>query len=112
MLCGLLPAFSAYGTPVEAVVSLLERVPMAQLARDVTDPASSRYRDYYSPEEIRARAGPTDGDFATLLTTLSDLELKVISVSKSHLSLTVSGEPAALAALRASTGIASAARSA
>ena len=53
------------------------------------NPASPRYGQYYSPEEIRALAAPTDQDYQDLLNTLQARGMKVVHESKSHLVITV-----------------------
>ncbi len=57
---------AALAQPVEVVLRLLERVPMETLARSVVDPASPRFRGFYTAEEIRVLAGPADAEYYLL----------------------------------------------
>ena len=83
---------SAKAEPIEAVLRVNGRVPMETLARSVLDPASPRYRQFYTPQEIRALVGPTDAEYQGLLDSLTAEGLSVVGESPSHLLVTVSGE--------------------
>jgi len=98
-LCGLGLSVSASAQPMEAVLRLKERVPMSTLAHNVLDPASPRYRQYYTPAEIRSLAGPSDAEYQTLLQTLGNEGLKVVSESPTHLVLTVRADSKAFSQL-------------
>ena len=80
------------GKPLQLVLRLQERVSMSTLARNVQDPASSRFRKFYTPEEIRSIAAPTDTDYATLLNNLKSQHVTVVHESPSHLFITVQAE--------------------
>src|SRR4051812_12289192 len=76
----------------EMVLRLQERVPFETLAKSVSDPASPRYQRYYSVDEIRQLAGPTDAEFDALVATLAKQGLHVVSTSPTRLVVTVAGE--------------------
>ncbi|MBC7465313.1 MAG: S8/S53 family peptidase [Bdellovibrio sp.] len=78
--------------PVTAVIRLTENVPMAELARQVTDPQSSRYQRYFTPSEIRALSAPNDSQYALVLQQLKAEGLKITGESKTHLWVKVSAE--------------------
>lgn len=40
---------AAWSRPVTAVIRLSENIPMAELARQVTDPQSPRFQKFYTP---------------------------------------------------------------
>ena len=98
-LCGLGLSVPALAQPLDAVLRLKERVPMETLAKSVLDPASPRYRQYYTPDEIRALVGPADDEYRTLLANLAAEGLTVVRESPTHLVVTVRGEQAAFARL-------------
>lgn len=83
----------------QAVVRVKQKVSMADLAREVSDPASPRYRQFYSPEEIGALSGPTEAEYAGLVAQLKARGLKITSESPTHLWIGVEGSPANLASL-------------
>jgi len=85
---------NAHAKSVDLVLRLKERVSMESLANSVLNPASPRYQMYYSPEEIRALAAPTDEDYQNLLSALESQGMKVIHESPSHLLVTVRTETA------------------
>jgi kumamolisin len=80
------------GAPIQLVLKLRERVSMSTLAASVEDPTSPRYRKFYTPEEIRQIAAPTDASYQALLKGLSDAGITVVQESPSHLILTVSAD--------------------
>ena len=82
-------ARSAFSSDIEAVLRLTERVPMEALAAAVTDPQSPRYGKFYSPEEIREVAGPSDADYTTFVENLQSQGFQVVSETKTHLFMTV-----------------------
>ena len=96
-LGGLLVSAPVLAQPIEAVLSLKGKVPMAQLARDVSEPESPRYRQFYTPAEIRDLAAPTPAAYAQLLATLEQQGLHVVSASPSRLQLTVKADTATFA---------------
>jgi len=85
-------ATSAYAKPVELILRLKERVSMEELAKNVSDPASPRFRKYYSAEEIKALSAPSASDYANLLIQLKAQGFKVVRESKSHLYVTVQAD--------------------
>ena len=80
---------TANATPMNLVLRLKERVSMEELAKNVMDPASPRYHQYYSPQEIRELAAPADADYQALLQSLQQNGMIVIHESPSHLFVTV-----------------------
>jgi kumamolisin len=83
----------------QAVVRVKQRISMAELAREVSDPASPRYHQFYSPEEIGALAGPTEAEYNGLVAQLQARELKITSESPTHLWIGVEGSKANLTSL-------------
>jgi kumamolisin len=75
--------------PVDAVLRLQETVSMKQLAQNVTDPASPRYRQFYTPEEIRAVAGPSDAAYARLIGKLKADGATIVRESPTHLFIAI-----------------------
>ena len=94
-------ASAAWADTAEVVVRFKEKVSMESLARSVTDPASPRYQDFYSPEEIRALAAPSENEYNDVLTQFRAEGLEVVSESPSHLFVTVRGERATLEKMNA-----------
>lgn len=76
---------------IELVLMLRERVPVEALAKNVLDPNSIRYEEFYTPAEIREISAPTDADYNALITHLKSRGIEIISESPSHLVLTVLG---------------------
>ena len=85
-------ATAAHAQTAELAVRLREQVPMEKLAKSVLDPASARYRQYYTAEEIRALAGVPDKEYSAVLSALKAQGLEIVSESKSHLLITVRGD--------------------
>lgn len=83
---------TAFAKPMTATLTLLERVSMQQLATNVLDPNSDRFEIYYTPEEIRELAAPSDKDYNHLLKTLAAEGFSVVYESKSHLMVTIKGD--------------------
>jgi len=77
---------------IETVLRLEQRVSMEKLAQNVMDPHSSRYRVFYSPEEIRDIAAPSRSDYSALLNQLQSKGFRIVSESKTHLFVTVSAD--------------------
>ncbi len=100
LFLGVIASLPAFGQPVEAVLRLNERASLEQLAKSVTDPASPRYRQFYTPEEIRDLVAPTQADYDALLQKLATANVEVVAESKSHMILTVKGEPEAIASIQ------------
>src|SRR4051812_38302104 len=71
----------ALAKPVELVLRLQERVPMAQLAQAVSDATSPRYRQFYTPQELRDVAAPTAADYEQLLAQLAVHGFTVVAES-------------------------------
>jgi kumamolisin len=77
---------------ITATIKLRERTPVAQLAANVQDSAHERYGKYYTADEIRQASGPSDADYANLLTELNLAGVSVVKETKTHLWLTVSAD--------------------
>jgi kumamolisin len=82
---------------IQAVLRLNETVSMEKLAQSVTDPTSPRYRSYYTPEEIKTLAGPSDADYSSLITKLQSEGVVIVKESPTHLFITVRAERSYLA---------------
>lgn len=93
LILGVLPCFSQ-AQEVELVLRLRGQASVEDLARSVTDPESPRYRDFYTPEEIRSLVGPAELEYQQTLDALARRGLQVVSEDKAHLFLTVQGEAA------------------
>ncbi|MDR3606968.1 MAG: S53 family peptidase [Oligoflexia bacterium] len=74
---------------------------MQELASSVTDPSAPRYQRYFTPEEIRAIAAPPQEEYDSILADLRRHGVTVVRESSAHLSITVRGERAYLARLKA-----------
>ncbi len=84
---------------VETVIRLEETVPIESLANEVMDPQSSRFHEFYSPEEIRKIAGPSDIDYDRLLSQLKNDGAEIVRESPTHLTITIRAERNYLAQL-------------
>jgi kumamolisin len=84
----------AWADTVEVVLHLEGSKTMDQLAQSVTDPSSPRYHEFYTPQEIRQLAGPSDDAYDSLLTDLKNDGIQIVTESPTHLYLTVRGERA------------------
>ena len=76
---------------IELVLMLRERVPVEALAKNVLDPNSIRYEEFYTPAELREISAPSDADYNALIAQLKSKGIEIISESPSHLVLTVRG---------------------
>jgi kumamolisin len=83
---------SASAKDVTAVLRLNEKVSMATLAADVNNPASGRYKKFYTPEEIRSISAPSQGEYDDLLATLKADGFEIVSESTTHLWVSVRGD--------------------
>jgi kumamolisin len=91
---GLLLTVPAFAQPMTAVLKLKERVTMQQLAESVQNRLSARYQKFYSPEEIKQLAGPTDEQYQELLKEVKAQGFTVVSESPTHLWISVKGDSA------------------
>jgi len=93
VLCSALAMSTAAGSanakPVDLVLRLKERVSIETLVKNVTNPTSPRFRKYYTPEEIRSIAAPTDDSYQAMLNQLKAQGFTVVGESKTHLFVTV-----------------------
>jgi kumamolisin len=78
---------SARADSVDLVIGLQERVSLATLAENAT-----RFGVTYTPEQIRAAAGPTDSDYAAALAGLRGEGFTIVKETATHLFVTVRGE--------------------
>jgi kumamolisin len=92
-----LGATSVRAESIQAVIRLNETVSMQKLAQSVTDPTSPRYRSYYTPEEIKTIAGPSDADYNSLIEQLKSEGVEIVKESPTHLFITVRAERSYLA---------------
>jgi kumamolisin len=95
-----LGATSVRAESIQAVIRLNETVSMQKLAQSVTDPTSPRYRSYYTPEEIKTIAGPSDADYNSLIEQLKSEGVEIVKESPTHLFITVRAERSYLASLQ------------
>jgi kumamolisin len=100
-------ASAAQADTVQAVVNLKERTSMEALARAVTDPSSPRYQEFYTPQEIREIAGPTDADYTNVLNQLKSGGALILHESPTHLSISIRADRALLQSLRSRSSIVS-----
>jgi subtilase family serine protease len=82
--------------PMEHLFLQLRRGPaeeqaLASLLESVQDPASSQYHHWLSADELGERFGPARADIATVVQWLSTQGFKVNGVSKSGLTIDLSG---------------------
>jgi subtilase family serine protease len=91
-LSALLGAWRVYAKPVTAVLRIKEKIAIEEFARDVNNPRSPRYHKFYTPEELRAFAAPSQGEYDRLIQTLQESGFKVVAESPTHLWLTVQAE--------------------
>lgn len=80
---------NSFADSVETVVRLQETVPMEQLAKEVMDPTSARFHKFYTPEEIRQVAGPSDATYNKLINQLKADGAVIEYESPTHLMLRV-----------------------
>jgi subtilase family serine protease len=92
VLAALASSHLAWADTAEVVLHLQGNVDMDQLAKSVSDPASPRYQQYYTPEEIRALGAPSDEDYNNLVQKLQADGAQIVSESSSHTILTVRAE--------------------
>jgi kumamolisin len=90
----------AFAETADVVVHLHEKVSMQSLAQSVTDPSSPHYGIFYTPEEIRKLAGPSDPDYRRVIRELQAQGFTIQSESPTHLYITVRGEKSDLAKLQ------------
>jgi kumamolisin len=100
-------ASAAHAETVQAVVNLKERTSMEALARSVTDPSSPRYLEFYTPQEIREIAGPSNTDYMSVLSQLKAGGVEILHESPTHLSISIRGERAIIQALQSRSGVVS-----
>ncbi|CAK9252010.1 unnamed protein product [Sphagnum jensenii] len=82
----------AHAENTEVILGLQRQVSMEDLAKSVSDPSSPRYRQFYTTDEIRKLAAPSDQDYADALAKLQNDGVEIVSESPSHLYVTVRGE--------------------
>lgn len=82
----------ALAQPMTAVLKLRDRVSMETLALNVQNPLSDHYKRFYTPEEIRDLAGPSQAEYDQLLALLKNQGFTVTSESPTHLWISVKGD--------------------
>jgi kumamolisin len=93
-------ATSAHAESVQAVIHLKEAVSMTDLAKSVTDPTSARYHEFYTNDELRQIAGPSDADYNSLINELLASGVQIVKESPTHLFITVRAEKSYLQSLQ------------
>ena len=78
---------NAYSQPVNLVIRLKERVALQTLADNALT-----YGITYTPEQIRELAGPTDADYAQVISELRQRGYEIVNETKTHLFITVRAE--------------------
>ena len=91
----LFPAFSAWSSEIQTTFSLSPKMALTELAKQVSDPASTRFRKYFTAAEIRAKAGPTAAEHQKLVEAITARGLRVKGETKDGLFITVSGDASA-----------------
>jgi subtilase family serine protease len=94
-LLGLLSVSSiqlAWAENTEVILGLQNQVDMEELAKSVTDPSSPRYQKFYTTEEIKQLAAPSDQDYENTLNQLRSDGIEIVSESPSHLYVRVRGD--------------------
>lgn len=83
----------AADTPVPFVLQLAGRHTneLQQVAAEVSDPTSSRYRHFLTPRQYRARFAPEPAAVATVRSVVSAAGLEVVQVSPDRTFVTVQG---------------------
>src|SRR5690348_8301268 len=90
----ILTGISALSQPLTAIVRLKERIPLELLAQSVRQPGSSRFGQFFAPEEIRSLSGPVDDDYDQLLAELKNDGFQIVSESGTHLWVGIQGDAA------------------
>jgi subtilase family serine protease len=83
---------SADAKIIEAALNLKHRVSMGQLAANVLDPSSPRYRRFYTPDEIRGLAAPSAQAYQGILNQITAAGFTVIHQSKAGLRIVIRGD--------------------
>lgn len=91
-LSATLAALPAFAKPMTAVLRLNERVPLEDLARNAKTFSAQGFGAYYSPEDIRSIAGPTDQEYAEFVSQLSQEGFEITSESPTHLWISVKAD--------------------
>jgi subtilase family serine protease len=77
----------ANAQPINLVIKLKERVSMQALADNAV-----KYGVVYTPEQIRAISGPSDADYANVVSELKQQGFEIVNESKTHLFISVRAE--------------------
>ncbi len=83
---------TSFCKPMTAVLRLKERVKMEDLAASVRSPVSLKYKEVYSPDEIRIISAPPEEEYQSLLSELKALSFQIVGESKTHLWISVRAE--------------------
>ncbi len=104
LLVSAIPSFASSSNgstgTAEVILRLNGKVSMQQLANSVSDPSSPRYREFYTNDEIRALAAPSDAEYKALITKLQNDGAVIVSESPTHLFVTVRADRAYLTNLQ------------
>jgi kumamolisin len=88
----LLSSLPIAAMPITTVLRIKQKIAMEELARSVRDPHSARYRQFYSPDEIRELSAPTTSEYNQLISLLQKQGFTVVKESPTHLWISVRGE--------------------
>jgi kumamolisin len=94
LAASLLFSIQVLASPITTTLRLNARVSMQQLAQNVQNPASEHFGRFYTPEEIRQVAGPSEEQYSGLVSGLQAQGFTIVSESPTHLWITVRGEQA------------------
>jgi kumamolisin len=81
-----------FAKPITASLMLFEKIPVSQLAENVTNPDSPRFHKFYSPDEIRDLVAPDNADYYELINALRKAGFSIIYRSTSNLVITIGAD--------------------
>ncbi len=84
--------YNCWSEPVTAVLRVKQRVRMSDLAASTRSPASQKYKDHYTPEEIKDLSAPTDQEYQETLSKLKAEGFQIVSESSTHLWISVKAD--------------------
>ena len=71
----------AQAKTIDLTLRLNERTSIEELARNVMNPSSDRYRKFYTPAEIRNLVAPSDRDYQALLSSLNQTLIPISTIT-------------------------------
>lgn len=74
----------SYADNITTSLLLKERTTLDQLANNVQNPDHARFRQYYTPDEIRDLVAPPDEEYAKLVRDLREEGFSITYQSPSH----------------------------